>query len=100
MIYPAQDESVRRVLKKVIRGLSHFHGIESAVPEERVWVDVLKYHIPDELRAKVQFHHREPDIFEYWYQTYDDEELSSVWVLRFFEQRTFIGSISRFSFGD
>src|SRR6266571_8484988 len=26
MIYPARDNRVRRVLKKIVRGLSHFHG--------------------------------------------------------------------------
>jgi hypothetical protein len=40
MIYPARDERVLRVLRKIVRGLSHFHGVGSAVPEERVWVNV------------------------------------------------------------
>ena len=95
MIYPARDERVLRVLRKIVRGLSHFHGVESAVSEERVWVDVMKYRIPEELVADIKFHHREPDVCEYWYEAYDDGEVSSVWLLRFFERRVFVGSVSR-----
>ena len=95
MIYPAQDERVLRVLKKTVRGLSHFHGVESAVSEQRVWVDVMKYQIPDVFVAEIQFHHREPDVCEYWYKSYTEGEQSSVWLLKFFEQRTFIASVRR-----
>lgn len=97
MIYPAQDERVLRVLRKIVRGLSHFHGVESAVSEERVWVDVMKYRIPEEFVADIRFHHREPDVCEYWYEAYDAGEFSSVWHLRFFERRVFVGSVSRMS---
>lgn len=95
MIYPARDERVLRILKKIIRGLSHFHGVESAISEDRVWADVLKYYIPEELSATVTFHHREPDVCDYWYEAYEDGEHSSLWLLRFFERRIFIGSVSR-----
>ncbi len=95
MIYPARDERVLRVLKKIVRGLSHFHGLATAVPEERVWVDVMKYSIPDEFLAESQFHHRDPDVCEYWYEACDEAELSSIWLLKFFERRVFIGSVSR-----
>lgn len=95
MIYPAQDARVMRILKKVVRGLSHFHGVESAVCEERVWVDAMKYHIPDELIADIRFHHREPDVCEYWYEAYKDGEVASVWLMRFFERRVFVGAVSR-----
>jgi len=95
MIYPARDERVLRVLKKIVRGLSHHHGIETAVAEERVWVDVMKYRIPDEFVAEIEFHHREPDVCEYWYETDYEGELSSVWLLKFFGRRMFIASVSR-----
>jgi len=94
MIYPGRDERVLRVVRKVVRGLSHFHGVESAVAEDRVWVDVLKYPIPEELVAAATFHHREPDVFEYWYEAYRESGLSSVWCLRFFERRVFVAAVS------
>ena len=31
-IYPGQDERAIRIVKKVIRGLSHYHEIMTAVP--------------------------------------------------------------------
>jgi hypothetical protein len=99
MIYPARDERVLRVLRKIVRGLSHFHGVESAVSEERVWVDVMKYRIPQEFVAEIKFHHREPDVCEYWYEAYDDGEQSSFWLLRFFERKLFIGAVDRLANG-
>jgi hypothetical protein len=96
MIYPGRDERVVRVLKKIIRGLCHYHGVATAVPEAHVWADVLKYAIPDELLASVTFMHREPDIIQYWYEAYDDGgDLCSVWYLRFFERTPFVGAVLR-----
>lgn len=42
-ICPGKDERVMRVIRKIIRGLSHFHGVESAVQDDRVWADVLTF---------------------------------------------------------
>ena len=94
-VYPAKDERVVRVLKKTVRGLSHFHRVETAVAEERVWVDVMKYRIPDKFVREIKFNHREPDVCEYWYEALDEGELSSVWLLRYFEKRTFIAAVAR-----
>lgn len=95
MIYPGRHDRVLRVLRKIVRGLSHYHDVETAVTEDRVWVDVLKYQIPPELAEEVQFQHREPDVFQYWYEHCDPkEELSSVWLLKFFETRLFIAGVS------
>jgi hypothetical protein len=40
-VYPREDARVVRVVKKVVRGLSHHHQVMSAVPDSRVWVDVM-----------------------------------------------------------
>ena len=96
MIYPGRDDRVLRVLRKIVRGLSHFHGVESPVSEDRVWADVLKYRIPPELVGSIRFQHREPDVVEYWYETYGEKEgPSSMWLLKFFEQRIFIAMVNR-----
>jgi hypothetical protein len=84
MIYPGRDDRVLRVLRKIVRGLSHFHGVESSVSEDRVWADVLKYRIPPELIASIRFQNREPDVVEYWYEAYEEkEDPSSLWFLKF-----------------
>jgi hypothetical protein len=92
-IYPGKDERVVRVIRKIVRGLSHFHGVESAVQDDRVWADVLTYAIPDEWMSSVTFHQREPGIMRYWYEAYQDGKFSSVWLLTFYERRTFIARV-------
>lgn len=89
-VYPG--EKVLRVVRKIVRGLSHFHNIESTISDERVWAGILKYRIPKDLMESVKFHHREPEIIQYWYESYKD--LSSVWLLKFFERRTFVAAVS------
>jgi len=93
-VFPGRDERVMRVIRKIVRGLSHFHGIESAVSEERVWADVLKYRIPDELLESVTFWHRELDILQYWYEVRDDATVESLWFLNFFERRPFVAAVA------
>jgi hypothetical protein len=95
IIYPGKDERVIRVIRKIIRGLSHFHGVESAIQDDRIWADVLTFAVPDEWMNSVTFHQREPEIVRYWYEACDDSEFSSVWLLTFFERRTFLARVNR-----
>jgi hypothetical protein len=94
MIYPGRDERVLRVVRKVVRGLAYFHGLGTIASDRRVWTDVLKYRIQDGLLESVTFKHREPDVFQYWFEAYDKGELSSIWYLKFFEKREFIASVA------
>ena len=94
MIYPDRDERVLRVVRKIIRGLSHFHEIESAVSEDRVWVETLKYRIPKELTDSIQFHHCEQDVIQYWYESYKEDDYSSVWFLKVYERCMFVAAVS------
>jgi hypothetical protein len=92
-IYPGNDPRVLRVLHKVVRGFSSFHDLESAVPEARVWADVLKYRLPEGLMTNLLSEHRLPDIFSYQYRRVDEPGLDSLWLLTFFEKRTFIAVV-------
>ena len=94
MIYPARSAAVLRVLRKIVRGLAHHHGIGTAIPEDRVWVDVMKYSIPPDLLKAETFHHRDPEIFEYWFNETSEDGLSSLWFLKFYEKREFIATIA------
>jgi hypothetical protein len=94
MIFPGKDERVLRVVRKIIGGLSHFHEIESAVSDDRVWVDILKYQIPQGLTDSIEFHHREPDVIQYWYELYKEGDFSSVWFLKFYERCMFVAAVS------
>jgi len=98
MIYPGRDARVLRIIKKIARGLSRHHRIEDGVSDARVFADVLRYSVPDDLWSKGTFHKGESDVFRYWCRTYDNEvekELSSLWILTFFEQRDFIAVVDR-----
>lgn len=94
LIFPAKDKRVLRVVRKVIRGLCYHHGLLSALSEERVWVDILKYIVPEEFLVEMSVHHREADIFEYRYLVVNDLGIHSCWLLTFFECRTFIGIVA------
>ena len=94
MIYPREDTRVVRVVKKVVRGLSHHHNILSGVPESRVWVDVMKYRMPDEFLVQMEYAHRERDIAEYRYSIIEEVGIQSAWLMTFFERVTFIGIVS------
>lgn len=95
MVYPARDERVCRVLRKVIRGLCHHHQSFTAVPDNLVWVDVQRYEIPPEFFDEMKSGHVEPDIFSYRYAVLDDPDIHSFWLLRFFERTPFIGMVFR-----
>ncbi|WP_263360091.1 hypothetical protein [Acidicapsa ligni] len=90
LIYPGRDARVIRIIKKIIRGLSYYHNVEHGLEEERIEVEVLTYPVPDNFWDSGTFYHCELDICLYWHQKHDDVDLSSVWVLNFFEQRKFI----------
>jgi hypothetical protein len=93
-VYPGEDPRVIRVVKKVVRGLSHYHNVLSAVPESRVWVDVMKYRVPPKFLPEMIYAHRERDIAEYRYSLIDDLGIQSAWLITFFERITFVGLVS------
>ena len=62
VVYPGEDSRVLRVIRKIIRGLSDYHNIESAIPEDRVWCDILKYEVPSEILSQMKEVHRESDV--------------------------------------
>ena len=93
-VYPGKDPRVVRIVKKVVRGLSHYHDILSAVPESRVWVNVMIYKMPEKFLDEMTYAHREQDIVEYRYSILDYDGIQSAWLITFFEMVTFIGMVS------
>jgi len=94
MIYPGQDYRVLRIVKKIVRGLCHYHGVMSAVSEKRVWADVLKYTILEEFLSQMGYEHREQDIAEYRYQAIREYGIDSAWLITFFQCVTFVGIVT------
>jgi hypothetical protein len=94
-VYPAEDERVMRVVRKIIRGLCHHHGLGSPVPDEAVFADVLKYQVPPNLIEYLPYEHREQDIFSYRFDGARGVGYESAWLLTFYERTTFVGLICR-----
>ena len=61
--------------------------------DDQVWVDVLKYEIPNEHVEMMKYHHRELDIADYKYAPVMENSTNSAWLLRFFETVEFIGLV-------
>lgn len=98
VIYPGEDERVMRVIRKIVRGLCAHHGVGTAIPDGRVQANVLDPPPPPELLKGIELHHVEQDIIEYWYDDSDEHPaIQSVWYLRFFERRDFVGLVRRSS---
>ena len=89
MVYPHKDMRVERVLRKIVRGLSSFHQIETAIDDKRVLIRPAIYNLPESIDISLADEHREEDILRYRFCTLPWEGISSFWVLTFFEQRTF-----------
>lgn len=94
MIYPAKDASVIRVMNKVVKGLSHHHSIQSALPDSRIWIDILKYQIPNKFINEMTYAHREQEIVQYYYSKIQEEGIQSAWFITFFNRISFIGIVS------
>jgi hypothetical protein len=93
MIFPGEDEKVIRVIRKIIRGLCHYHNVMSPVSEQRVWADVLKHEVPQGLLEKMIYQHREQDIVEYRYELSNEKNINSAWLITFFQKISFIGVV-------
>lgn len=93
-VFPGEDERVMRVVRKIVRGLCHHHSVMSPVSDKRVWVDVLKYAIPQEFLDQMNYHHRGREIVEYRYRILNECGINSVWLITFFESVPFIGLVS------
>lgn len=95
-IYPARDERVLKIIRKVVRGLCYHHKLLSAVDEGRVTADVLKFSVPEYFISEMKYYHAEEDILEYFiYMMPEDSDYHSVWFLKFFERTIFIAIVSR-----
>jgi len=93
VIYPGKDPRVLRVIRKIVRGLCHHHGVGTAIPDERVWADVLTFPIPDKLMSELTLRHAEQDIVEYYFEPSSAPPVHSTWFLRFFERRPFVALV-------
>jgi hypothetical protein len=94
MVFPANDQRVIHIIKKIIRGLCYYHKIISPLTDQLIWADVLKDKIPQEFLDQMSYSHRERDIVQYKWQVLNEEGINSIWIITFFEKVTFIGIVA------
>lgn len=94
-IYPGNDPKVIRIVKKIVRGLSYHHHLESVIDDSLIWADVRKLPVDEDLPNFGESGHCDPKIFHYWYEPQDDKEFASIWRLWFYEKREFIAMVFR-----
>jgi hypothetical protein len=95
-VYPARDERVMLVVRKIIRGLCHAEQVATAVNDRRVWANVMVYKTPEEYRDKMTWKELGNEFFRYGYAVLNDSEfdIHSAWSMTFFERTEFIGLVS------
>ena len=95
-IYPARDPRVMRIVRKIVRGLCHYFEIASPVADRRVHADVLRWDVPRDILDSMATYEceREINIHHRFQVMPNDKDFHSMWVLTFFENKTFIAMVS------
>lgn len=93
-IFPAQDERVLRIVRKIIRGLSCYHDLEYPILDNQIFADVSRFEFPLEFINEMQCHSADPDILEYrFFDLVNENRMKSAWLFRFFKRTSFIGIV-------
>lgn len=96
MVYPGRDPRVMRVVRKIVRGLCHHHGLLSPVADTQVWADIQRFEVPATFLAGMTYGHVEEDIVQYRFGlTADHADIHSGWILRFFTRTPFFCIVYR-----
>jgi hypothetical protein len=93
LIYPGEDERVVRIVRKIIRGLTHFHRVESAVDESRILVTIHDAPLLEDVQEPGDVSRSFPGVVRYLFRTTTDSK--PVWILTFFDRLTFVGLVRR-----
>lgn len=93
-IYPTRDPKCNLILRRIVRGLSHFHEFGSPIADTRVRCGVMLWTIPDAFRSSFTWHEIAPGFCRYAYSIVGDENLHSFWLIRFSKHIEFFGAIA------
>ncbi|MCB1469864.1 MAG: hypothetical protein KDK08_22570 [Rhizobiaceae bacterium] len=93
-IYPADDERVMRIVRKIVRGLSRYHELHYPLSDGQVFADVMRSPIPAEIAEIMIPNSADPDILEYSYLTLSEPPgMLSAWSLRFYRRTSFMAFV-------
>jgi hypothetical protein len=95
MIYPAKDERVLRIVRKIVRGLCHHHELLSPVNDGQVLADIQRFEVPPQFLAEMTHAHAEEDVLQYRFSVVDEPDIHSGWLLTFFGRTPFFCIVFR-----
>lgn len=94
-VYPAEDEQVMFVARKILRGLCHYHKLGTAISDDRVHADVLRESMPDDVFTAFTVHVLKNSFCSYAYLLLDPESgYHSAWLLCFYGKMNLVGGIA------
>ena len=95
MVFPGEDKRVMRIIRKTVRGLSHYHHADiSPVLDQQVFANIMKFEVPAKFDETMKRDHRGPEVFQYKRVVIQQVGIHSAWFLTFFERTTFVGLVS------
>ena len=94
VLHPADIEKVLLVVRKMVRGLCHYHGLTTQVADHQVLAMQYEHSTPPGAAA-VEFNHV-PGVFRYSYfhQHLEPDTIHVSWLLTFYDRISFIGFVS------
>jgi len=82
------------ILRRIIRGLCHYHEFSSAIVDDRILCDVMRYFVPEAFQPEINWHEIAPEFYQYGYSILDDEHLHTFWLIQFSKHIEFFGVIA------
>lgn len=94
LIYPIKDPEFNLILRRIIRGLCHYHKIGTAIADDRVFCHIMQFQIPESFKFDFCWHEISPGFCCYAYAIINDNNLHSFWLIRFSQHIEFFATIS------
>ena len=94
-IYPADNKGFNLILRRIVRGLAHYHELGTAIADSRVTCGTMLWEVPPAFEKDFTWHKIDTDFIAYAYAKLDEPELHSFWLLRFSRHILFFGYVTQ-----
>jgi hypothetical protein len=91
MIFPNRDPQVMLILRRIVRGLCHYHNLGTAIADDRVQGRLVEASLPTELIGDFTHVNLGDAFCQYGYSDLrgKDPSFHSVWYVRFYNRTSF-----------
>lgn len=95
LVYPARDPRVMKVIRKIFRGLCHYHGLGTTIRDRQVFANIQLFEVPERFRPQFVNHSLGDHFCRYAFLDMRGEgEFHSAWTIEFFGRTNFLGLIA------